>query len=310
MVGSSDGRHGPAGRSPSTRSATAPTGMRSTPSRRPLSEWHPHGLRPRIEHAQLLHPTDIARFAELGVACSVQFSHAPSDRDLADRFWPTEIEGAYAFRSLWESGALVVNGSDAPIEELDPLLGIRAAALRTLDDRPPWHPEEALTVEQALIATTANPPALSWRRTAPWEAPSRLPRRSRRARPGSGHLSARGARGARGRRDDDRRALGSQSTALVGNLPIQPLQCVHAHDAAGSRRGVRGRLYGRDHRLEVDGDHRPRPLRRAETLLGARTGLPGHQPTDALRAPRHARAAPASSLARASPSRRPGSSTS
>jgi predicted amidohydrolase YtcJ len=121
------------------------------------AEWQPRGLRQRIEHAQLLAPEDIRRFAELGIAASVQFSHAPSDRDLADRFWAGKTDSAYAFRSLWDSGALVVNGSDAPIEELDPLAGIRAGVLRTLDERPAWHPEQALTVEQALQATTVNP---------------------------------------------------------------------------------------------------------------------------------------------------------
>jgi hypothetical protein len=119
--------------------------------------WQPLGLRQRIEHAQLLATEDVGRFAELGLAASVQFSHAPSDRDLADRFWPDKTEGAYAFRSLWDSGAVLANGSDAPIEELDPLLGIRAGVLRTLDGRPPWHGEQALTVEQALEATTVNP---------------------------------------------------------------------------------------------------------------------------------------------------------
>jgi predicted amidohydrolase YtcJ len=118
--------------------------------------WEPLGLRQRIEHAQLLAPEDVGRFAELGVAASVQFSHAPSDRDLADRFWEGKTNGAYAFRSLWDSGAVLANGSDAPIEELDPLAGIRAGVLRTLDDRPAWHPEQALTVEQALQATTVN----------------------------------------------------------------------------------------------------------------------------------------------------------
>jgi predicted amidohydrolase YtcJ len=119
--------------------------------------WAPLGLRQRIEHAQCLAPEDVGRFAEIGVACSVQFSHAPSDRDLADRFWPDKTGGAYAFRSLWDSGAVIANGSDAPVEELDPLAGIRAGALRTIDDRPAWHPEERLTVEQALLASTVNP---------------------------------------------------------------------------------------------------------------------------------------------------------
>ncbi len=119
--------------------------------------WAPLGLRQRIEHAQCLSLEDLGRFAALGVACSVQFSHAPSDRDLAERFWEGRIEGAYAFRSLWDSGALVANGSDAPVEELDPLAGIRAGVLRTIDDRPAWGPEQCLTIEQALRATTVNP---------------------------------------------------------------------------------------------------------------------------------------------------------
>ena len=123
--------------------------------------WEPLGLRHRIEHAQCLAPEDVDRFAALGVACSVQFSHAPSDRDLAERFWPEQVGGAYVFRSLLESGALVANGSDAPVEELDPLAGIRAGVLRTIDERPAWHPEQCLTVEEALLATCVNPTWLS-----------------------------------------------------------------------------------------------------------------------------------------------------
>jgi len=124
-------------------------------------EWAPLGLRQRIEHAQCLAPEDVSRFAALGVACSVQFSHAPSDRDLAERFWGARADGAYLFRSLLDSGALVANGSDAPVEELDPLAGIRAGVLRTIDDRPAWHPEQALTVEEALTATIVSPAWLS-----------------------------------------------------------------------------------------------------------------------------------------------------
>jgi predicted amidohydrolase YtcJ len=119
--------------------------------------WQPKGLRQRIEHAQLLAPDDLPRFAALGVACSVQFSHAPSDRDLADEHWGGKTGGAYAFRSLLESGAVVANGSDAPIEELDPLAGIRAGVRRTLDERPAWHPEQALSVDQAFQATCVAP---------------------------------------------------------------------------------------------------------------------------------------------------------
>ena len=119
--------------------------------------WQPRGLRPRIEHCQVLAPEDVARFAELGVACSVQFSHAPSDRDLADRFWAGKTDGAYAYRSLVDSGAFVANGSDAPIEELDPLAGIRAGVRRSIDGRPAWHPEQTLTVDQAFHATCVAP---------------------------------------------------------------------------------------------------------------------------------------------------------
>ncbi|MGH3001431.1 MAG: amidohydrolase [Gaiellaceae bacterium] len=119
--------------------------------------WRAKGLRQRIEHAQLLSPEDLPRFAELGVACSVQFTHAPSDRDLADRFWAGKTDGAYAFRSLLESGAVVANGSDAPIEELDPLAGVRAGVRRTTDEREAWRPEEAVTVDQAFHATCVAP---------------------------------------------------------------------------------------------------------------------------------------------------------
>ena len=119
--------------------------------------WQPRGLRQRIEHCQCLAAEDVPRFAELGVACSVQFSHAVSDRDLAEEFWGDRLEGVYAFRSLLASGAVVCNGSDAPVEELDPLLGIRCGVARTWDEREPWLPQEAVTVQQALEATTVNP---------------------------------------------------------------------------------------------------------------------------------------------------------
>jgi hypothetical protein len=123
--------------------------------------WAAKGLRQRIEHCQLLAAEDLPRFAELGVACSVQFTHAPSDRDLADRFWGGKTDGAYAFRSLVTSGAVVANGSDAPIEELDPLAGVRAGVTRTIDGRPPWHPEQRLTVDEAFRATCVAPAWLS-----------------------------------------------------------------------------------------------------------------------------------------------------
>jgi predicted amidohydrolase YtcJ len=116
----------------------------------------PAGLRPRIEHAQLLHPDDVGRFAELGVIASMQPSHAPSDRDGADAAWGERAAGAYAWRSLADAGAALAFGSDAPIEPLRPLDGIHAAVNRTLDDRPPWRPEQALTVTEAVAGFTTG----------------------------------------------------------------------------------------------------------------------------------------------------------
>ena len=88
--------------------------------------WEPRGLRPRIEHAQLLHPDDLPRFAELGVTASMQPSHAPSDRPVAEAVWGARCAGAYALGSLAASGAALCFGSDAPIEPLDPLAGVQA----------------------------------------------------------------------------------------------------------------------------------------------------------------------------------------
>src|SRR3954453_1370771 len=64
---------------------------------------------------------------------------------------------AYAYASLLESGARLANGSDAPVEELDPLAGLRAGVARSLDDRPAWHPEQAVSAQAALRATTVVP---------------------------------------------------------------------------------------------------------------------------------------------------------
>jgi predicted amidohydrolase YtcJ len=120
-------------------------------------DWEPRGLRQRIEHAQLLHPDDVGRFAALGITASVQFSHAPSDRDLADAIWAADTGNAYPYGALAAAGTRLVNGSDAPVEELDPLLGLVAGVRRTTDDRPPWHPEHAVGTEAAIRASTVDP---------------------------------------------------------------------------------------------------------------------------------------------------------
>lgn len=115
------------------------------------------GLRHRIEHAQLLTPDDLPRFAELGIIASVQPSHAPSDRYVADKFWGERARWAYAFRSLLKSGARLAFGSDVPVEPLDPLAGIHAAVWRKRLDEPEsesWYPEERLSVNEALHGFT------------------------------------------------------------------------------------------------------------------------------------------------------------
>jgi predicted amidohydrolase YtcJ len=115
------------------------------------------GLRHRIEHAQLLTEADIPRFADLGVIASVQPSHAPSDRYVADKFWGERSQLAYAFRDLLASGARLAFGSDVPVEPLDPLAGIHAAVWRKRVNEPEsasWYPEQRLTVAEALHGLT------------------------------------------------------------------------------------------------------------------------------------------------------------
>jgi predicted amidohydrolase YtcJ len=116
-------------------------------------EWR--GLRPRIEHAQCLHPDDIPRFAALGVAASIQPSMAVTDEPVAERLWADRLDGAYAYRSLHESGARLALGSDAPVEAMDPLRGLRDAVLRE------WRSHEALDLQAALEALTVTPAWLS-----------------------------------------------------------------------------------------------------------------------------------------------------
>ncbi|MBB4689712.1 amidohydrolase [Amycolatopsis jiangsuensis] len=114
------------------------------------------GCAGRIEHAQLLRPEDVPRFAALGLVASVQPAHQPDDRDVADRHWYGRTERAYPYRALLESGARLEIGSDAPVAPLDPWDGIAAAVERTDDDRPPWHPEQAIPLADALAAASGG----------------------------------------------------------------------------------------------------------------------------------------------------------
>jgi predicted amidohydrolase YtcJ len=117
--------------------------------------WEDALLRPRIEHAQCVDDADLPRFAAIGVLASMQPSHAPSDRDTADRLWGPRAACAYRTRDFLESGAHLVFGSDAPVEPLDPLAGIHAAVHRTADGREPWHPEQRIPVADAILGFTA-----------------------------------------------------------------------------------------------------------------------------------------------------------
>ncbi|MFG3026010.1 amidohydrolase [Streptomyces sp. NPDC048254] len=108
--------------------------------------------RGRIEHAQLLSPEDLPRFAELDVVAGVQPRHATDDRDVADRYWAGRTERAFAYADLLAAGARLEFGSDAPVSPLDPWLAVASAVSRTDDGRPAWHPEQRLPVRDALAA--------------------------------------------------------------------------------------------------------------------------------------------------------------
>lgn len=114
----------------------------------------------RIEHAQHLIPSDIKRFAQLGVLPAMQPYHAIDDGRWAEkRIGPERIQTSYAFRSLLDTKARLMFGSDWNVAPIDPLAGIYAAATRrTLDGKNPrgWVPEQKITVEEALRAYTVN----------------------------------------------------------------------------------------------------------------------------------------------------------
>lgn len=110
----------------------------------------------RIEHAQMVLPEDLPRFGRLGVVAGIQPAHAVEDRDVADTHWRGRTEIAYPCSALVRAGATVEFGSDAPVSRLDPWYAIAMAANRTSDERPPWHPEQAISVERALAASTGG----------------------------------------------------------------------------------------------------------------------------------------------------------
>lgn len=114
------------------------------------------GVGGRIEHAQLLAPADLPRFAALNVVAGVQPAHQPDDRDAADHHWADRTDRAFAYQALHRAGATLEFGSDAPVSPLDPWDGIASAVTRTDDDRPGWHPEQSLSLETAVAASTGG----------------------------------------------------------------------------------------------------------------------------------------------------------
>jgi predicted amidohydrolase YtcJ len=112
----------------------------------------------RVEHAQVLSPADIPRFARLGVIPSMQTTHQTSDMPWAEaRVGPERIKGAYAWRSLLSTGVIIANGTDFPVEAVSPLLTFHAAISRqNPDNQPPggWYPDQRMTREEALKSMT------------------------------------------------------------------------------------------------------------------------------------------------------------
>ena len=119
-------------------------------------------LMPRLEHVQLCHPDDRARFAKHGIAASVQPVHLRDDAATARRDWGDRAEAhGYTWRSLLDAGAVLAFGTDAPVEPIDPWPGIAMAVLRRDPswgaDAAPYGHDETLTLEQALRAATVGP---------------------------------------------------------------------------------------------------------------------------------------------------------
>ncbi|HXV75122.1 MAG TPA: amidohydrolase [Candidatus Polarisedimenticolaceae bacterium] len=115
-------------------------------------------LRWRVEHAQHLHPDDLPRFADLGVIASMQAVHCTSDGPwVPDRIGTARAAtGAYMWRALLDSGAVVTNGTDAPVEEIDPIANFHASVTRRMRDGERFFPEQRMTREQALRSYTLD----------------------------------------------------------------------------------------------------------------------------------------------------------
>jgi len=123
------------------------------------------GLIHRIEHAQLLHPDDIARLANLAIVGSMQPIHTTSDLDISDKYWGSRSVGAFVFKTLLDLGTLLIFGSDAPVESPNPFYGLHAAVTRRRANGDPsvegWHPEQKISLYQALQGFTTAPASVN-----------------------------------------------------------------------------------------------------------------------------------------------------
>ncbi|MFM9851929.1 MAG: amidohydrolase [Sphingomonadaceae bacterium] len=123
-----------------------------------LSQTYTGDRRWRIEHAQIVTPSDIARFAKSGAIASMQPVHQTSDRTMAEaRLGPARLNGAYAWKSILTAGGRLAFGSDVPVESADPFAGIAAAITREDASGEPfggWQPQERVTREEALAGFT------------------------------------------------------------------------------------------------------------------------------------------------------------
>lgn len=133
----------------------------------PRAEWKLADPRWRIEHAQIIRPTDYPYFSDLPIIASMQPSHAIGDLHFAaDRLGDARLDGAYAWHTLVDRGVIVVGGSDAPVERGDPLIEFYAAvARRDLNgfQGPDWRPNEAVDRATALKMFTLWPAYASFR---------------------------------------------------------------------------------------------------------------------------------------------------
>jgi len=116
------------------------------------------GLRHRIEHCQIVRPEDLDLFTEHKVIASFQPIHCPNDYGMAVKHWGKRNLNAYPIGSLWKRKVTVCFGSDFPLYDFDPILGIYAAVNRTLpgSENPAWNPSQKISVAQAILAYTRN----------------------------------------------------------------------------------------------------------------------------------------------------------